>query len=542
MLHFLSLPSPRVLPSSLLILVVLLLCSASVWAQPKTLAVLPFEIHASEDYGHLKNAVPDMFASRVAQARGYRLFSESRIKDLEIDPARLDQDLALDMGREAGADVVVYGSLTMLEDSWSLDATLLSVAEEELLDSYSRSGSQIQDLIPGLEDVAKEMRSTLEEDAGQVQKRAEARKEAEPGKEQEGPYAGFEVAHPNRTDIPGAWSGPEMQKRLTGLAAGDVNGDGDTETVLVDESQVYIYSLKDNRFQELDSIQAPGNASCLSVDVGDINDNGRAEIFVTAKNNQGTRLSSFVLEQDNSEFTRIAEKEPWFYQVVQDPEQGQILLGQKHSSEADPFQADVVRLEHGEDGYAPGGTFAAGSNRLNVLGMSQGKIQGESAGPNTVGLDSKDRLQVLDQEGKGIWSSKESYGPSSLFLEGPRKGQGSGRERFYLSGRSQVFEPEKEAAQVFTYKNQGLSPIKLQRMRSLKDGEILALSWDGDGLQEEWKTEPQDGHFRDLALGDLNNDGVVELAALLVKKEGLIMFSNPLSQVLIFPLQGKQGE
>ncbi|MFO8031028.1 MAG: FG-GAP-like repeat-containing protein [Desulfohalobiaceae bacterium] len=541
--NVLSHPSTRLLCSALLVTLVLLLSRSGVLAQPKSLAVLPFEMHAGQEYEHLKEAIPDMFASRVAQARGYRLLSESRIKALEIDPSQLDEELALEMGKKAGADAVVYGSLTMLEGSWSLDANLLQVTEGKHLGSFSRSGSQIQDLIPGLEEMAGDMRSLLQEGADKTQLKADSRQKEQEGQEQKAPYAGFEAADPDGTELPQAWSGPEMERNLTGLAAGDTTGDEKTETVLVDKDHVYIYSLEGNRFQELAKVQAPGNSNCIAVDVGDINGNGQAEIFVSAKNNRGDMLRSFVLEYTNGDYKRIQEKEAWFYKVTQDPEQGGVLLGQKHQREADPFQAEIVRLTYQDGKYAPEQTLAAKGSKINVLSLAQGRIREQASEIETVGINSQDRLKLLGTDGNGVWSSREAYGGSTLFMQGPSKGQGTGHDRFYLPGRTLVFQPEEDQpTQVFTFKNQGLSPIKLQRLRTYKEGEVVGLAWDGESMQEEWKTKTYDGHFRDLALGDLNNDGGLEVAALLIRKQGLTMFSSPLSQVLIFPLQPGEQE
>ncbi|MFW6217172.1 MAG: FG-GAP-like repeat-containing protein [Desulfohalobiaceae bacterium] len=541
MFKVLFIPSFRVLCSSLLLAYFLLFFVTGLQAQSRSLAVLPFEVRTSQEYSYLKEAVPDMFASRVAQAKGYRLLSESRIKALEIDPGELDQDLALQAGQKAGADLVVYGSLTMLQETWSLDAKLLDVGQGDLKGSFSRSGSQLQGLIPGLEEMAADMRKALQDGSVQKQARVEARELPEDQAEQEAPYAGFEAAQKGRTELPQAWSGPEMERNITGLAAGDTTGDGKTETILVDKDYVYIYSLEDKRFQKLAEIQSPGNSNCIAVDVGDINGNGQAEIFVSARNNRGDMLRSFSLEYQDGEYKRLLEKEPWFYRTVQDSEQGLMLLGQKHRREADPFQAEIVRLKYQDGKYVPGQTLVNKGSKLNVLGLAHGKVRQES-GREVVALDSQDRLRLLDSGWGQAWSSRESYGGSTLFLQGSSKGQGSGHERFYLSGRTVVLQPKQDQpAQVFAFKNQGLSPIKLQRMRKFEAGEVLGLAWDGESLQEKWKTKTYDGHFRDLALGDLNNDGTQEVAALLIKKEGLTMFSSPLSQVLIFPvqLQGK---
>lgn len=513
---------------------------AKVPAQDKSIAVLPFEVHASQDYQHLQKAVPDMFASRVAQAQGYKLLDEARVKALELDPAQLDRTSALEIGRKTGADLVLYGRLTMLQESWSLDASLLDVSAESLL-TYSRSGPNIQELIPGLEGMAGEMRSALEGEEQQEQRIAQPESpDQEPSKaEPDTPYAGFEAVESTRSDLAGAWSSPEMERGFTGIGAGDVTGDGKTETVLVDEDAVYIYSLEGNKFQLLKKIEVPGSTNCIAVDVGDVNGNGFAEIFVTAQNSRGDMLRSFVLEYQNGQYRTILEKSPWFYKVAWAPDQGSFLLGQRHKPEADPFQAEIVHLEYRDGEYVPRQTFVGQGKDLNLLGLAMGKITAQSAKPGAVALDSQDRLQAIAPGGGATWTSRDKYGGSTLFMQGPAMGRGEDHERYYLSGRSAVLHKPAGLDQVFTFRNKALSPVSLKRLRVYQEGQVLGLAWDGDSMQEEWQTKTYGGHFRDLVLGDLNNNGRLELAALLIQKEKLTVFSRAQSKVLVFPLQAE---
>ncbi|MGM0403503.1 MAG: FG-GAP-like repeat-containing protein, partial [Thermodesulfobacteriota bacterium] len=400
----------------------------------KTVAVLPFEVHGSEQYGYLQKALPEMFASRVSRTRGYRLINPSRIHEMDIDPAGLAPAGAADIGRQVGADVVLYGSLTVLLETWSLDASLVEVSGESMLGSFSQSGPDIQALIPGVDAMARDMVGTLGEGSEPEKAIAEAEKPEEEGPQS--PIAGFEAAEPLRRDLPDTWSGPEMKRNITGLAAGDVTGDGLIEMVLGDEDAVYIYRVKDDDFRLLETIDAPANTACMAVDVADINGSGRAEIFVTAKNNRDNLLRSFVLEYRDGAYQRILENAPWFYRAANDPETGPFLLGQRHQLEADPFQAEIVRLEAVDGDYKPAGAFMEKGQKINALGLAFGRIAGkQEQAPVAVAFDSRDRLQVVGTDGDTVWASSRQYGGSTLFLEGPREGRGDINERYYLSGR-----------------------------------------------------------------------------------------------------------
>jgi TolB-like protein len=497
-------------------------------AREGKIAVLPFVVHGSEQYHYLGKAVPEMFVSRLSQAQGYAMISPSKIEAFEIDPVKLNPDTVAVIGRQMEADLVLYGSLTMVLESWSLDVVMLDIKGERQLPSFSQSGKDVQALIPGIDAMAGDIRRTIE---------GEGQKE---GDEVPAPYAGFEAAEPLRRDVKGVWAGPEIGRNITGLAAGDVNGDGMTETVLVDDDAVYIYRLEGGDFNLMETIEAPSNSACIAVDVADINGSGRAEIFVTAKNNQGNLLRSFVLEYRDGAYHRIVEKSPWFYRVAHDPDTGPFLLGQRHQMEADPYQEEIVRLKPANGGYVPADTFLKKGQDVNILGAATGFAPGagqQEQVPRLISYDSQERLRLFDVKGGAIWTSRREYGGSTIYMLGRQKGRGETHERYYLPGRMLVHDPQGGSGVVFTFRNEGLLPAGLGSIRSYASGEIISLAWDGESLREQWKTKSYEGHFRDLCLADLNNDGHLELAALLIKSEGLMLFSRPKIQVLVFPLR-----
>lgn len=483
----------------------------------RKIAVLPFVVHGDAQYQYLKQAIPEMFASRVSGVPGF----------LDIDPAGLDPGLAAAAGKQAGADIVIYGALTVVAGSWSLDAVLLAVADEKKAESFSRSGVAVDGLISGIDAMAADMAALIAVKG--APEAAEDRSRA--------PIAGFEMAEPLRRDLTRVWAGPEMRYNFKSLAAGDVTGDGLIETILVDSDAVYVYRVEDNDFRLISKIDAPSHTNCIAVDVADINGSGRAEIFVTAKNNQDNMLRSFVLEYREGRYRTIVDKSPWFYRVGRDPDTGPYLLGQRHQVASEPFAAEIVRLVPEDGDYLPGEIFTGQDRGINVLGVAAGPV---SKKPGSLfkgfAYDNQDRLQVLGADGTAVWTSRRQYGGSTLFMAGPRRGQGDLHDRYYLPGRM-IHHASDESAGIFTFRNAGLAPSGFGRIRAYKGGEVVSLAWDGDELREQWKTREYEGHFRDLCVADLTNDGNAELAVLLIQSEGLVLFSRPKSQVLFFPFE-----
>jgi len=531
---------PRIKPAGILLAAFLFIVFGawSVAAEDRTIAILPFAVHGSDDHAHMERAAADMLSSRLGRDTGYEPISASRIRALDIDPARTDLDAALSAGRELDADAVLFGSITMIGEAWSMDGTLVSVESGRRIDSFSFSGEDGSALIAGIGDMAAQVRGALEK--GKRPERTATRLTVPPGgdargrpEEPKGPAPGFRVAEPDRAEVPGTWSGPVLEKNLVGIAAGDLTGDGKNETVLLDEDAIYIYSLAGGKFALLETIDAPSNTVGMAVDVADINENGLAEIFVTASNRRGDSLRSFVLEYRDGSYSIIKEASPWFYRVIRDRDGSTILLGQRHRMEADPFDNEIVRLVSENNGYRPADTYIARGSGINVLGMDSGE------GGEIVAYNGRQRLRVLGSDGTKTWTSRREYGGLNRYMNGARTGRGDAPERFYLPGRvivSRDLGAEGRAERIFVFRNTDPSPVRLHRLRTYSDGEIVSLARDGAGLREEWKTREYDGHFRDIFLADLTGDGRMELAALLMEKQGWTLFSSSQSRVLIFPM------
>ena len=100
---------------------------------------------------------------------------------------------------------------------------------------------------------------------------------------------------------------------------GDLTGKGHKDYVLIDDHRVMIYRYKNGTFKKIGQIKLQKNVhKLLSVDVADINGNGRDEIFVT--DSLGDSLSSFVLESvpGKKGLTPIWEKVNRYFRVLRD--------------------------------------------------------------------------------------------------------------------------------------------------------------------------------------------------------------------------------
>ena len=183
------------------------------------------------------------------------------------------------------------------------------------------------------------------------------------------------------------------------FAMGDVDGNGKKELVVSDGFNIRVYSYK-NEPRETWFLKGGTADKHLSIEVIDLNKNGRAEIFVTSLRN-GSVMHSFVLEYDPSEgYRKIWEKSPYAFRVI-----GGNLLMQAFS----PYKtftgpvysgvwknghyktASPLKLPKGVDIY--GFTYVDWQNNGNV---------------SIIAFDDNGYLNLYRDEAL-IWRSKDSY-------------------------------------------------------------------------------------------------------------------------------------
>ncbi|MEE3330712.1 MAG: hypothetical protein VX246_07570 [Myxococcota bacterium] len=115
-----------------------------------SIALLPVVVHTAEDPEYLRAGLTDMMVSRLEQAG---LFEVTRVSDVGVATIHLSE--ALEAGRAAGAEFVLFGSFTRFGEGASLDmqcASTLGGETETLREIFVHSGS-IGDVIPDLEEL-----------------------------------------------------------------------------------------------------------------------------------------------------------------------------------------------------------------------------------------------------------------------------------------------------------------------------------------------------------------------------------------------------
>ena len=133
---------------------------------------------------------------------------------------------------------------------------------------------------------------------------------------------------------------------------GDLTGKGHQDYVIIDDHRVMVYRYQKGKFKKVGQVKLQKRVhQFLSVDVADINGNGRDEIFVT--DSLGDNLSSFVLEAvpGKKGLTPIWENVNLYFRVLRDFDDPPLLISQRPGFEK-PFRPGIQIMRPVSGGYS----------------------------------------------------------------------------------------------------------------------------------------------------------------------------------------------
>ncbi len=212
------------------------------------------------------------------------------------------------------------------------------------------------------------------------------------------------------------WRSRTLQTEITGMDIGDVDGDGQNEVVLMQGTDIVVYRFQDERLLKLAAFAAPDKDRFIAVDVADINQNGRAEIF--ASKVRGTQVTSYVLELENGKLRPLVKESPWFYRVMDWPGKGRILLGQEKMQGSigggnlanTYFRDGIFHLVWNGSDYVPSGEGPLLDLRsVYIYNFAIGDLTGDGV-PEIVRIDNWGNLHLMDQAGETLHKTSEAYG------------------------------------------------------------------------------------------------------------------------------------
>jgi TolB-like protein len=532
--------------------VLVLLVAAGVPAsgeQPQRVAILPFSMNSQQDLSFLQSGIVDMLTSRLTQPGRVEIVNPDTVASVLDKASRsfaaggtLDETKARIIGANLKADFVLYGSFTLVGENSSIDASMVDVTGQRRTLTLSRQGTGFGDVIPQVNQFAAEINAGIfgrtpspspavaavpaADPAPSRQVVEQAETERTPGSA----FVNLKKDQKGRSFVKLA----ELKGTLSCLAAGDVDNDGVTEIAVATDSEITILEQGATGLTVASRLPLGRGRVIVGLDIGDINGNGPAELFVTCLSIRRNVVTSSVFEFDGSGYREFLRDESWYYRVVKNPDGKSRLLGQEQGSS--PYDGAISEMEWRNDRYLPA-TSLPMPRGASILSMASGDLLGDGE-KRYVYLDQSGKLTLVSPGGQAEWKGSDRLGGSMLHFVLPRKDpDGTVEDRAYLQPRLVVQDMDGDGRpDVVGVKNHELAGEMLSQFRQFQKGNMEIVSWDGLGLSPVYRTAQVAGQIGDFAVTDLDGDGQREMVVSVITKGKGLVWTTPQSAIILYAL------
>jgi len=408
------------------------------YASTKTVVLFPLALYADKSKAYLGQGIKSMLISRISWGdieiipdEKYILLLDEKEKEGIVAKERAEQ-----LARDLQADYVIFGSITTISGSYSLDLSFVEVEKDgSRLTTISKAVNEDQ-LIPQLSDVAYQLRALI-----QGKEIIPAKQTAgEPSKETAG-KPGKKVAEkaavlPKPRTTKGIFSPIESDKQgpkaiekgllfkptreyqgfkptgkisigmsVMAFDMGDLDAKAGAELLVLGRKKLLLYATQGASFVLKDTLKAGFGEDFLKVSVGDIDNDGMAEIYLVSR--YGIRARSTVLQWDGT-FKRL-DRRAGHMQVVKDPVSGKALLLFADSKVDEFFSGRIYSMNYENKGKL------TKKERLPKLKGAQFYTLAlfdtdKDGDPEWIGLGEESRLYVWDKQGEALWSGDKHLG------------------------------------------------------------------------------------------------------------------------------------
>ena len=502
-------------------LLLVAVAASAVSAAAKSAVVLPFTVNAPQSYAYLSKAVPATIQGRLDRPG----MLEARAgQGKAASQAEAQQAL-----RSSGADNAIWGSVSVMGN----DCTVTINSVDKAGKTWSKTAqSPVSELTTNVQNLTSALSTEVFGISGAVRTPGSTASGAPRGATANGDIVTNETGQQQvylnpqfRYQGAGAEDGSRLRTQrlpynMVDMAVGDFNGDGKNEVAILSDHDLRIYAWPTNGQLKLlgETVVSRSNNN-FSMRAIDLNRDRTMAIVVATTEEASNRPYSFIYSFKGNKFSTVAERIPYFMSVMRvPPTYAPTLVGQAWDSLK--LFAPGVRIMTKQDGKFTMGTridLPTGATVFNCVWLPAGK---NGKGEQLVMLTEDERIKLFQGHGNTlVHTTMERYSGSATGMDHYKGMPGLGVDKNYqLPGKYYapmrliaadigntgeytllVNKPISTAAQFF------------DRYRFFPQGEIHALYWDGVGLGLKWKTRRIRGSVAEVDLGDVNNDGILDL-------------------------------
>ncbi|MFQ5449871.1 MAG: FG-GAP repeat domain-containing protein [Nitrospinaceae bacterium] len=333
----------------------------------------------------------------------------------------------------------------------------------------------------------------------------------------------------------------EFPFELVDFDVGDVNGDGEKDFVIIDRYRVMIYEFRKGKFKRVGQIKTRQGANWfLTVDVGDINQNGRDEIFVT--NQVDKKLQSFVLEfvPGSKRPKKIWKDVNLYFRIIHPFGAKPVLMAQSPGFQ-EPFKGPVKTIHYKNHRYMEGAKLRLPSlygTEFILYGLTQAKLTSKGE-KDTILLDTDYHLRVYSPSGRLLVKSNDYYGHDPRIIDVGVQEDIEGivqqGEPVHFKGRLEFVETGGSRFLLLP-KNHRLGGELLARAVVVSNSSLVILSVTREGFEKIFETKKQRGYLAAYQVTASPESNGTKVHVATVQKSGL--FGKTISTIFTYDWRG----
>ncbi len=538
--------SIRTVKVSVCLLAIGILCAAAyipeACARESRIALFQLETHAREDLSYISSGMRSLLPTRIAVPGKISVIDQHTIDQaLKKNISDYTAEELLQLAQSLDADFFLKGSITKIGSTISVDAQLIDVLYGEKPLPVVLQCRTMDDLIPQLSQFARTIKEHII--GGPVLEDYSPSRRSQPDAQPYGRAAQQPAAQRPVQPPPPAYEPPPKpafkplaavfaqapaaalsikSRPLHCLADADIDGDGTPELLAAGDDRLHVIQRQGSDLTEAGTVDVASGETIIRVDAMDVNENGRDELYVSCFD--GHRASSFVVEQADGTYKRLAENQRFFFRKYTSSDGTAKLMAQQTDIAA-PFTGTIFRIDW-KDGtlITREEIILPGSPAL--YGCTEGDIDNDGSKEFIAfhkGLFSiKYQLHIYSFTGRVEWRDTMELGGSPKSFSHLLYGDDI-EQSVYIPMRVLCEDVNGDGRlEVITVNNYKKGTGLLKKILDYNRGEVVCLHWDGADLSQNWSSGTVENYVSDYILTDMDRDGRKELYMLSVEPGGFI--------------------
>lgn len=499
----------RLLPF-LILSAIFLLPQASYGALTVRVAVVPWKVNSIDKVEFLKDALPEMISSRIGSTQAATIISQEEVRKAIADArAEFTDAAAARVAKALKADFVVYGSITVLGSSVSLDARAFN-AKDGSVTPFGATGSGMDSIVGLVDNVSAGMLAHISgapTPAVAAPMRAAAPAKDEKPAPKEAADSGF-IIKPKEGPSKALWRSAPIEGMVLAAASADLDKDGANELFLIKADKLIIARVAAQKLEVIKEISAEAGVQNIAVTAIDADGDGVPEIYVSGVRNN--RPYTTIFEYKNNEYKVTATGINWAVRSVQIRRGEYVLAGQNFGKGG--FTGALHLLKKEGTALADKGVFEITLPRRYDLYRFEPfnfTADGKEARSLAV-IDERDYLRLYRKDKDGKWEeyrkSTDYYGGSLDLVELGEADRPVANEPVFATVEGRFYAKDLAgAAEILIKRNVpgGLGRYAATPM-SYTTGAVISLSAldEKDALgslfTENWRTRDVNGYIADF--------------------------------------------